>query len=101
MRGHTRRRPIRDDLGIGRLEEEEKRISADEFFNKCYGNFPKWAVLLSGLRNREGLTQKEFGEMIGVAQYHVSRMERGLRPIGKKIAERISKVFKVDYRLFL
>lgn len=80
---------------------EEKAISADDFFKKSYGDFPKWAVLLSGLRNKEGLTQKEFGKMIDVAQYHISRMERGLRPIGKKIAKRIEEVFKVDYRLFL
>jgi DNA-binding XRE family transcriptional regulator len=101
MRGHTRKHRTREDLGLGAIEEEEKAISAEEFYKKCYGNFPKWAVLLSGLRNREGLTQKEFGEVIGVAQYHISRMERGLRPIGKNIAQRIAKAFKIDYRLFL
>lgn len=83
------------------IEEEEQGISAEDYFKQSYGNFPRWAVLLSGLRNREGLTQKELGEMIGVAQYHISRMEHGTRPIGKNVAQRLGNVFKTDYRLFL
>ncbi len=85
---------IKNDLDLSIIEREEKAISAQDYFKQSYGEFPRWAVLLSGLRNRENLTQRELGKMIGVAQYHISRMERGVRPIGKKIAHRLAKFFK-------
>lgn len=83
------------------MYEEEKSISAEDNPEQFYGDFPRWAISLSGLRYREGLTQKQLGEMIGVKQSSISLMERGMRPIGKKIAQRIAKVFKTDYRIFL
>jgi transcriptional regulator with XRE-family HTH domain len=78
----------------------DKLLLAD-YYKQSYADFPKWAVLLSGLRNREGLTQSELGEMIGVAQYHISRMEHGKRTIGKVIAKKLADLFKIDYRMFL
>lgn len=101
MREHTKKHHIRENLGLSEIEDEENAISAGDYFKETYGDFPKWAVLLSGLRNREGLTQKELGDKIGVAQYHISRMEHGMRSIGKNIAKRLADVFKIDYRLFL
>jgi len=56
---------------------------------------------LRGLRNREGLTQAELGKAIGVEQSNVSKMERGKRQIGVKIAKKLEKIFDIDYRLFL
>lgn len=96
-----KKRRTKDDFSLYTIEKEEKAISVSDYYKQSYGDFPRWAVLLSGLRNREGLTQKELGNMIGVAQYHISRMERGIRPIGKNIAKRLAKFFKTDYRLFL
>jgi plasmid maintenance system antidote protein VapI len=32
---------------------------------------------------------------------HISEMERGKRPIGKDMAKRLAKVFKVNYKVFL
>lgn len=101
MPAHMKKHLTRTDKGFSELEREENAISAEEYFKQSYGDFPRWSVFLSGLRNREGLTQKELGEKIGIAQYHISRMERGIRPIGKNVAQRLAKVFKTDYRLFL
>lgn len=69
--------------------------------NILLGGAPQGAVLLRGLRNREGITQAELGKLLNVEQTNISKMERGLRPIGKSLAMRIAKVFKTDYRLFL
>src|ERR1700722_3565550 len=101
MQERMRKHHIRSNLRISEIEQEERAMFAADYFKESYGDFPRWAVLLSGLRNREGLTQKELGEMIGVAQYHISRMEHGTRPIGKIVAQRLAKLFKTDYRLFL
>ena len=99
MRAHTRKHHIKKEEA--RIRDEEKSISADDFYEQVYGDFPKWATYLTGLRYRENLTQKQLGEMIGVKQSNISLMERGLRPIGKNIAHRLAKVFKTDYRIFL
>ena len=100
MREHTKTRHTKG-VNLSEVELEEKSISASDYYEQSYGDFPKWAVLLSGLRNREGLTQLKLGEMIGVAQYHISRMERGKRPIGKSIAKKLAAFFNIDYRIFL
>lgn len=91
----------KNDLGFSEVEREERTISVADYYKQSYGDFPRWAVLLSGLRNREGLTQSQLGEMIGVAQYHISRMERGRRAIGKALAKKLAALFKTDYRIFL
>jgi len=81
--------------------EENAFVTANEFFEDVFGDRPRGSVYLAGSRNKEGLTQKELGEKIGVSQYNISKMETGHRPIGKNIAQRFAKIFKTDYRLFL
>ena len=58
-------------------------------------------LYLKGLRLREGFTQAELGKLIGVSQNNVSAMEKGSRLIGKTVAQRIAKVFNVNYQRFL
>src|SRR6476646_4740806 len=101
MRAHTKTLHTKNDLDFSEVEREEQAISIADYYKQSYGDFPRWAVLLSGLRNREGLTQAELGDMIGVAQYHISRMEHGRRPIGKTMAKKLASLFKTDYRIFL
>lgn len=101
MRAHTKMHHTKGSLKLSDVELEEQSIAIEDYYKQSYDDFPKWAVLLSGLRNREGLTQLKLGEMIGVAQYHISRMERGKRPIGKNIAKKLAALFNIDYRIFL
>ena len=58
-------------------------------------------VCLAGSRLKEGMTQKELSEMTGIPQSHISEMENGKRPIGKKRAKILAKALKVGYRIFL
>lgn len=68
---------------------------------EAFGDIPSSALNLRGLRNREGLTQEQFGQAIDVEQSNISKMELGKRNIGVKIAKRIEQIFNIDYRLFL
>lgn len=83
------------------LVEKEKTYSVDEVFGEFFKKYTKAGALLKGTRAREDLTQVEFAKMIGVTQANLSAMENGKRPIGKIIAKRIEKIFKVNYRYFL
>ena len=47
------------------------------------------------------LTQIELAEKLQVTQSDISQMENGTRAIGRVIAQRIEKLFDVDYRSFL
>lgn len=58
-------------------------------------------VILSGARNKEGLTQKELAARIGINQGYLSDMERGKRSIGRKMAQRIAAILNVNYKIFL
>ena len=58
-------------------------------------------VCIRGGRGKEGLTQKQLADRIGIAQHHISEMEHGKRTIGKEMARKLAEVLNVDYRVFL
>jgi DNA-binding XRE family transcriptional regulator len=58
-------------------------------------------VCLRGSRYREGLTQKQLADIIGIPQRHISMMENGKRPIGKEMAKRLGKALNIGYKVFL
>ena len=58
-------------------------------------------IVLQGMRIRSGMTQKELADHLGAKQHHVSEMEHGRRSIGKEMAQRLAKIFKTNYRVFL
>ncbi len=82
-------------------KESKDSINWRTAAKEAFGDMPSTALNLRGLRNREGLTQEQFGDAIGVEQSNISKMERGKRQIGIPIAKRIGEMFDIDYRLFL
>jgi DNA-binding XRE family transcriptional regulator len=56
---------------------------------------------LSGARYREGITQKQLSEMTGIPQAHISAMENGKRPIGKKTARLFGAALNLNWKVFL
>lgn len=49
------------------------------------------AGTLKAYRSRENLTQAQLANMTGIAQGHISEMERGNRVVGIKIAKKLAK----------
>lgn len=49
-------------------------------------------------RARENLTQVQLAKKCKLRQGHLSEMERNKRPIGLKVAKKLAKVLKCDYR---
>lgn len=58
--------------------------------------------VLKGFRLRDGLTQRQLAQQLGIAQHHVSEMEGGKRVISMKMAERFALFFQEpSYKIFL
>ena len=99
MRAHTRKLPTdrSNHIDARVRDEEDVPMSAEEAIAKIASGCPKWSVMLRGLRNREGLTQAQLGDLVGINQTNISQMERGIRTIGKAIrgflSDRLSTVF--------
>lgn len=82
---------------------EQRRGQAPDEFVPWEEIYPAFGppVALRGARAREGLTQVELSQRLGIPQRHISEMEHGKRSIGKEMAKRLAKALRVDYRVFL
>jgi DNA-binding transcriptional regulator YiaG len=58
-------------------------------------------ICLTGARHKEGVTQREFSEMTGIPQRHISEMENNKRSIGKEMAKKLGKALNISYKVFL
>jgi DNA-binding XRE family transcriptional regulator len=53
-------------------------------------------------REMHKFTQEELGEKLGgISRQNISSMERGSRPISKKAAIQLAKIFKVSVEKFI
>lgn len=84
-----------------KITSDDKYTSIDDLFGDLNQKYGEPAVLLKGLRYREGLSQIEFAKKLNISQTNLSAMENGRRAIGKELAKRIANLFELDYRIFL
>ena len=94
--------------GVAQILSDYEIASRDTSFIPAETVFPELShqtkrpgVVLRGFRLRDGLTQVKLAKRLTCPQPWISQMESGVRPIGKKMAARLSKVFKADLRVFL
>jgi len=80
---------------------ERDSIPWRELFKEEIKKRGEGGLILRGLRVREGVTQKQLAELIGVLPHHISEMENKKRPIGKEMARRLAKALNANYRVFL
>lgn len=78
-----------------------QRISWEELAREDIEKYSKPGLVLRGSRIKEGLTQAELSKKLRIPQYNLSKMEHGNRPIGKKMAHKLGRILKIDYRVFL
>jgi DNA-binding XRE family transcriptional regulator len=82
-------------------EAENILVPADQVFRSLDKKYGKIGATIRGLRMRDGLTQEALAKKLGIRQTHVSQMEHGKRSVGKKMAQKLAKIFHTNYRLFL
>ena len=87
----------------GTVDSDEDLVSASEsnVIQNLDTKFGRPGACLQGARVKEGLSQVDLAEELGISQSNLSKMELGKRPIGKAMAKRIADILKVDYRIFL
>ncbi len=83
------------------VQKSEDSVPASDLFPDLADDRKRPAAVLRGARHKEGLTQSELSLKLKITQSDLSKMETGARPIGKKMARRLSQVLKIDYRVFL
>ncbi len=81
------------------LHEVNESIPWREAFDMKEEDIP--ATYLRGIRYREDLTQKQLSERTGIPIRHISEMENGKRPIGKKNATRLAEALNCNARVLL
>ncbi len=81
---------------IIRDEADDDSLSMEEIFPDLHSG-----SAIRGLRYREGMTQAQLAEKIGVKARHISEMEKGRRAIDKETAKRLAKALNTTYKIFL
>jgi len=83
------------------IEDDDELISADVVFADLDKKYGKIGSTIRGLRFRDGITQVELAKKLGIKQSHVSEIEHSKRVVGKVMAQKLAKIFNINYRLFL
>jgi DNA-binding XRE family transcriptional regulator len=59
------------------------------------------STILNGARLTFELTQKQLADRLGIKPHHISEMERGKRPISRKMAVKLGKIFDMPAKTFI
>ena len=84
-----------------KINKDKADIDIISIFSNLNQKYSKPGAILRGARLKEGLSQKKLAEQMKISQTHISEMEHGKRPIGKKMSQRFSKILKINYKVFL
>jgi DNA-binding XRE family transcriptional regulator len=76
-------------------------IPANIVLRDVHVQYGKSGSVIRGFRIRDGLSQVELADKLGCPQSWISAWENGKRSLGKKMAQKLAKIFKTDYRVFL
>ena len=90
-------------MALRALGYEEKSEAGIPWRNAFPAEFQEneAGICLKVTRERKGLSQTALAQMTGIPQPHISEMEGGKRPIGKKTASLLGEALEVNYRVFL
>lgn len=82
-------------------DEEKVNIFETDWYNRTNANIQP-GENLKIYREMHGVTQEKLGETLGnVPRQHVSNMERGVRKISLRTAQKLAQLFKVPVEKFL
>lgn len=77
-------------------EEGEELYTHEEVFPDAHPG-----KIVRGLRVKEGITQEELAQRLGIAQTRVSEIESGKRPVSRNMAKKLGEAFNASPRMFV
>ncbi|NGX41987.1 MAG: hypothetical protein K940chlam7_00261 [Chlamydiae bacterium] len=80
-------------------EPEDHPVEWKVLANERIEKRKRAGLVLRGMRYRENCTQKELAKKSKVSQDNISKIENGKRPVGEKVAKRLAKALRFDYKL--
>jgi ribosome-binding protein aMBF1 (putative translation factor) len=83
------------------VKNDNSMIPWRETVQDLIEKYTEAGVALKGARAKASLSQNELAGKLKIPQSHISDMENGRRPIGKKMAKRLAEVLNVGYKIFL
>jgi DNA-binding XRE family transcriptional regulator len=85
-----------------RAKNEEFDFEYDKLSSvkKAFPDFGP-ATILNGARLTFELTQKQLADRLGIKPHHISEMETGKRPISRKMAVKLGKLFDMPPKTFI
>lgn len=92
---------LRPILGALKKYQEESIPWRELAKNRINDAGGESAYMVRTARMKAGMTQEELASKLKMPQSNVSQIETGTRPVGKGLAKRLSKIFNLDYRVFL
>ena len=82
-------------------DEEKVDIFETDWYKRTKANIQP-GENLKIYREMHGITQEKLGEALGgVPRQHVSNMERGVRRISLRMAQKLAQLFKIPVEKFL
>jgi len=94
-------RKISELLAPFEVTDEDDSVPAAQVFKHLDEKYGEIGANIRGCRARDSMTQTQLAKKLGIRQSHVSEMEHSRRVIGKKMAQKLAKIFNTDYRMFL
>lgn len=79
----------------------KKNIPWRESAKREFEKYTEVGAMVRAGRYKAGLTQKALADKLEILPHHVSEMEHGKRPVSKRMAQKLGKIFNLDYRVFL
>ncbi len=103
----SRIKKIQNELKPYETKQEENTTDWRSLLNKQTAEmdgetaYKEGAVMIKGLRARENMSQSKLATQLNIRQENLSKLENAKRPISKKMAQKLGKLFNVTYKLFL
>ena len=79
----------------------EMSVCDENPFAEIEAQLPVYSICLRGARYKEGFSQREVSKRTGIAVTNISKMENGQRKIGEKVAKKLARIYKVNYKTLM
>ena len=85
------------------LSTESWQDVFEDLYNGIDGieSYKNSAVAVKSARLSEQWSQKVLAEKLTILQSNLSKIENAKRPVGKRLAQKLGKVFGLNYKVFL